>query len=121
MVKPFVLAAALLFTSNVALACGGKACGDCAGGHEETAKVEDISAAPGTHVALDVTGMKCGACSKKVTAALKAIEGIHAVAVDHETGKAEVAFDEAKTNTDAMIAAITQLSFTAKVAESKQG
>ncbi len=119
MVKSLVIAT-LLLTSNVALACGGKPCGDCAEAHEE-AKVEDITKAPGTHVALDVTGMTCGACSKKVTAALKALEGVNAVSVDHETGKAEVAFDAAKTTTDAMIAAIQSLSFEAAVAPEKQG
>ncbi|MCA9567299.1 MAG: heavy-metal-associated domain-containing protein [Myxococcales bacterium] len=114
-----LVVAGLLVTTNVAFACGGKACSHCDdAGH--TAAVEDISKAPGTHVALDVTGMKCGACSKKVTAALTAIEGVNAVSVNHETGKAEVAFDEGKTNTDAMITAIKALSFEASVAP-KQG
>lgn len=120
MFKSLVLTG-LLVTTNVAFACGGKACGHCdeASSH---ASVEDISKAAGTHVALSVTGMKCGACSKKITAALKAIEGVNAVSVDHETGKAEVAFDEAKTNTDAMIAAIQKLSFEASVdTDAKQG
>jgi copper chaperone CopZ len=119
MLKSLVLATVLL-TSNAALACGGKPCSDCTGEHDHTTEVVDVSKAPGTHVALAVSGMTCGACSKKVTAALTALEGVNAVLVDHETGKAEVAFDEAKTTTDAMIAAIQKLSFEARVApESK--
>lgn len=119
MLKHAVLAS-LLLTSNIALACGGKPCGDCDGAHDQ-AKVEDVSKAAGTHVALNVTGMTCGACSAKVTAALKALEGVNAVSVDHETGKAEVAFDESKTNADAMIAAISKLKFAATVAPAQQG
>lgn len=103
--------------SNTAFACGGKACAHC--DEPSTAAVEDISKAPGTHVALAVEGMKCGACSTKVTNALKSIEGVNAVSVDHESGKAEVAFDAAKTDAKAMIAAIEKLSFTAKQVEKK--
>ena len=125
MVKHLVVATFLL-TSNAALACGGEPCGDCKDKHdhakvEAEAEAEDITKAPGTHVALAVTGMTCGACSTKVTAALKALEGVNAVTVDHETGKAEVAFDEAKTTTDAMIAAIEKLSFKAAVTPTQQG
>jgi len=120
MLKNLVVAS-LLLTSNVALACGGKPCGDCGDHGKEETEVVDISKAPGTHLALAVDGMKCGACSTKITNALKAIEGVNAVAVNHETGKAEVAFDEKKTDAKAMIAAIEKLSFTAKVDDAKQG
>lgn len=118
MFKSLVLTG-LLVTTNVAFACGGKACGHCDQAPSHTS-VDDISEAPGTHLALNVTGMKCGACSKKVTNALKAIEGVNAVSVDHESGKAKVAFDEGKTNADAMIAAIEKLSFEASVDDGKK-
>lgn len=118
MMKPLFIAAALT-VSNAALACGGQSCGHC-DKPAETATV-DVSKADGTKVALDVKGMSCGACSKKVTAALEAIEGVNAVAVDHETGRADVAFDDKKTNTDAFIAAITALDFKASLPEKKEG
>lgn len=105
----------LLTLSNAAFACGGKACDHC--DKPATAAVEDVTKAPGTHVALAVTGMSCGACSDKVTAAIKAIEGVNAVSVDHETGKAQIAFDAEKTNAKAFITAIETLSFKATVAD----
>ena len=117
----YAIVATLLITSNVALACGGKSCGDCGDHGKETAEAVDISKAPGTHVALAVTGMKCGACSAKITKAIEAIEGVHAVSVSHEKGQAEVAFDEAKTDAKAFIAAIEKLSFQATLADAKQG
>jgi len=119
MLKHLVVASVLL-TSSVALACGGKDCAGC-GDHGKETEVVDISKAPGTHLALAVDGMKCGACSTKITSALKAIEGVNAVAVSHETGKAEIAFDEKKTDAKAMIAAIEKLSFTARIDDTKQG
>ncbi len=105
----------MLALSNAAFACGGKACDHC--DKAPTAAVEDISKAPGTHVALTVGGMKCGACSTKVTDAIKAIDGVNAVSVDHATGKAQVAFDAKKTDPKAFIKAIEALSFEAAVAD----
>lgn len=113
MLKSIVLGSLLL--SNVALACGGKACDHCDG--PSTAAATDISKAPGTHVALDVTGMTCGACSAKVTTALNAIDGVNAVSVDHETGRAQIAFDETKTASKDLIKAIEKLSFKASIAK----
>ena len=113
MLKSIVLGS--LFLGNVAFACGGKACDHCDG--PSTAAVEDISKAPGTHVALQVGGMSCGACSTKIMTALKAIDGVNAVSVDHETGLAQIAFDEKKTKSKHLIAAIEKLSFTAAVAK----
>ncbi len=111
----YTVLAGLLFASPLALACGGKPCGHCGDTHA-SAEVEDISKAPGTHVTLNVTGMKCGACGKKVRAALEGVDGVNAVSVDHSTGTTKVAFDASKTNTDALIKAIEALSFHAELA-----
>ena len=73
-----------------------------------------VDAAAGTKIALTVTGMSCGSCSDRVTATLKGITGVNAAAVSHVDGVAKVAFDESKTNVDALIAAVNGLGkFTA--------
>jgi len=50
----------------------------------------------------DVTGMTCGHCAQAVTAEVEAIEGVHAVRVDVETGRVTV---EGEGFTDAQVAA----------------
>ncbi len=75
--------------------------------------VKEVQAAAGTKVTMKVDGMSCGACSNKVTAALTGIEGVHAAAVDYQTGEVKVAIDETKTNTEALIKAVTETGFTA--------
>ena len=106
--KSMLIVAALAF-SNAALACDGP---------PKEAAV-DVSKAEGTQLALDVTGMKCGSCSGKVTAALNKVDGVNAVNVNHETGKAEIAYDDSKTNPKALIATITALNFKAEIATDK--
>jgi len=76
-----------------------------------------VQSADGTKAAFQLTGMTCGSCSQKVTTALKEIDGVLAAAVDYQTGNAVVSFDGSKTNTVAMIAAITEAGF---AAETKQ-
>lgn len=102
----YALALTLLTAAPSALACGSNSnCAGCAHGQTETAAV-DVDAADGTKVTLAITGMSCGACSSKITAALNEHAGVNAVTVDHETGRARVAFDEATTNVDALVAAV---------------
>jgi copper chaperone len=50
----------------------------------------------------DVTGMTCGHCAQAVTAEVEAIEGVHAVRIDVETGRVTV---EGEGFTDAQVAA----------------
>jgi copper chaperone CopZ len=111
---------ALTLTSP-ALACGD---GDCANkacktkpmSEVETAMAE-VEKAEGSKIALDVDGMSCGSCSDKVTAALRAIDGVNAAAVSHQAGEARVAFDSEKVDVDKMVAAITGLGFKAQKQE----
>lgn len=112
MTRMLVLAAALL-ASPAALACGGADCGGCAKAGQ-TANVDDVDKADGTKLTLAVTGMKCGKCSAKVTAALKGIEGVNAASVDHESGTAKVAFDAAKVKEADLVKAIEGLGYSAK-------
>lgn len=100
------LVIAALALSPAALACGsGSNCGHCNQGETATAAV-DVDAADGTKVNLAITGMTCGACSGKVTTALSGIEGVNAVTVDHETGRARVAYDATALTVEALVAAV---------------
>lgn len=102
----FALALALFAAAPSALACGGEPCEHCnRHASAETAAV-DVDAAAGTKITLSITGMHCGACATKITAALNGTTGVNAVSIDHETGRARIAFDEATVDVDGLIAAV---------------
>ena len=101
---------ALSFTSP-SLACP---MADAAAYKNDAAKVET---AEGTKLALTVKGMTCGDCSQKVHDAVQTVDGVVAVAVDYQTGETKVAFDPAKTNQKAILAAIKSTGYTAKKVE----
>jgi copper chaperone CopZ len=99
------LVIAALALSPAAFACGSNAnCAHC--NQAPTTAAVDVDAAAGTKVSLAITGMSCGACSDKIVAALNETAGVNAVTVDHETGRARVAYDEAALSVDALIAAV---------------
>lgn len=98
-----LMLASLLAGPTVAFACGG-----------EKAAAVDISEAPGTHLVLQVEGMTCDSCAGKIQTAISALEGVNAVAVNHETGKAEIAYDAAKLEEKTLISTIEGLDFKAK-------
>jgi len=101
------LVVAALALSPAALACGsGSNCAHCDRAPETAATTPNVDEADGTKVTLAVTGMTCGACSTKVTAALTETAGVNAVTVDHETGRARIAYDEGALDVDALIAAV---------------
>lgn len=79
------------------------------------AAVQQVEAASGTKVSLAVDGLASGGCSSKVVAALKSVDGVVEAAVDHQTGKARVAFDAKKVDSNKLIAAISQVGYTARV------
>ncbi|MCK6522365.1 heavy-metal-associated domain-containing protein [Myxococcota bacterium] len=112
-----IFAAALLFASAPAFACAGGKCGDeCSKATKtETAKTETPAATPakveGEKVVLNVTGMSCVSCSNKVTASLKAVDGVKSATVDVATGKAELVIDNKKTNADALAKVVTDSGF----------
>lgn len=84
--------------------------------YEEALK--EVQAAKGSKVAFDVTGMTCGSCTSKVSAALEKIDGVSAAAVDYQTGRAEIAFDGEKTTSAALLEAIVSTGFKAKKSKS---
>lgn len=67
----------------------------------------------GEKLSIPVSGMTCGACSKKVTAALTALEGCTVGGVCHKSGKATVTIDTAKTSEAKVIEAIKASGFKA--------
>ena len=115
MLRSAFVAAALLFAA-LSFAPAALACpmADAAAFAEAQAAVQS---AAGTKVALTVEGLHCGDCSTKVSAALKGIEGVVAVAVDHQSGRAEIAYDAKKTTVDALLKAVTDTGYKAQKAE----
>jgi copper chaperone CopZ len=57
---------------------------------------------------LKVEGMVCGACSSRVQAVVKRVDGVGEAAVSHQTGSAEVTYDPMRTNPAAIAKAITE-------------
>lgn len=121
MFRSLVLVAGL-FVATPALACGGGSCDkshcNMSASADATDALAAVDAAAGEKVAITVSGMKCGSCSGKITAALQAMDGVNAAAVSHTTGQAKVAFDASKVSADKLIQTIKQLGFEASVPES---
>jgi len=68
------------------------------------------SASPKT-VTLNVSGMTCAACPITVKKALEKVPGVSSVDVRFEKKKVLVTFDDAKTNTDALVKATTNAGY----------
>ena len=66
---------------------------------------------------IDVYGMTCSHCSKTVTEGLMAINGVTRADVSHEENKAVVEFDPAKTDIDALKAAVLRMNYKLEPAE----
>lgn len=105
-------AAALLSLSVPALAC------PMADAAAFAAALEKVQVAQGAHVAFTVEGMHCGDCSSMITKTLTLMPGVYAAAVDHQTGRAEIKYDESKLKVDMFLAAMQALGYKAVV---KQG
>ncbi len=109
MIRKIALASALAFAfATPAMACP---MADAAA-YAEAAKT--VQASAGAKATFKVEGMSCGDCSTKVTEALKAIDGVEAVAVDYQTGEAQIAFDAEKTDADKLLAAIKATGYAAQ-------
>ena len=98
----FLASAAL----SVAFACPNNA--DCTASSctKKADAPTDMTDVEGTRTKLAVKGMTCGSCANGVKAAIMGVEGVKAANVDHETGAAEVVFDEAKTDANAIATAV---------------
>ncbi len=62
-------------------------------------------------VTLNVSGMTCPACPITVKKALEKVAGVSKVEVRFEKKQVLVTFDEAKTNTDALVKATTNAGY----------
>lgn len=62
-------------------------------------------------VTLNVSGMTCAACPITVKKALEKVEGVSKVEVRFEKKQVLVTFDDAKTNTDALVKATTNAGY----------
>lgn len=62
---------------------------------------------------LQINGMHCDACVRRVSAALAKTEGI--LSSDVKIGRADVQFDESKVSPDQIAAAIEKIGFTASL------
>jgi mercuric ion binding protein len=71
-------------------------------------------AAP-TTITLSVPGMTCATCPITIKAALKKVPGVTDVTVSYERLEAVVTFDDAKTNTAALIKATTDAGYPSTV------
>lgn len=106
MLSALALGAAMLFSAP-ADAC------PMADAAEYAAAAEQVEAADGTKASFKVDGMTCGSCSSKVIAALTAVDGVHAAAVDYQTGEAKVAFDATKTDAASLKKVIEETGYAA--------
>jgi len=72
-----------------------------------------MSAPPTTE--LQVTGMTCNNCARKVTTAAQNVPGVHSATVNVTAARASVRWNpDAETNIPALVAAITQAGFAAR-------
>lgn len=62
---------------------------------------------------LAIEGMHCGGCVNRVTMALKKTQGVEVRSV--EIGSAEVSFDEALVQAEAITEAVNKIGFVARI------
>lgn len=79
------------------------------------AAADTVQTAQGAKIVLSVEGMHCGSCAQKITAKLSALPGVTAVAVDHQTGSAQVAYDPSKVKPEALVEAVKAAGYKASL------
>ena len=68
-----------------------------------------------TELRLDIEGMTCAACVRRVEKALEKVDGVNEVSVNLAIERATVDFDQARTSPDALVAAVEGAGYTAAV------
>jgi len=68
-----------------------------------------------------VSGMHCTNCAANIEKALKKTPGVYIADVSYVSGKADVGYDEKKTDTVGIAAVIEGLGFSAHVSTEKTG
>jgi mercuric ion binding protein len=69
-------------------------------------------------VTLNVSGMTCAACPITVKKAIEKVGGVSKVEVQFDKKQVLVTFDDAKTNTDALVKATTDAGYPSQPAKS---
>jgi Cu+-exporting ATPase len=67
------------------------------------------------HLSFDIKGMKCASCVNRVESALKKNVGVHNASVNLVTEKAQVEFDDKKTNSNQIISLIQNAGYEASL------
>lgn len=62
---------------------------------------------------INVKGMSCMHCERRLESALKEIKGVKKVKADHTAGILEVEYNEKKTDLDAIINAVRETGYEA--------
>jgi mercuric ion binding protein len=85
--------------------------------HMPTSYAESSSQAQNSNqtIVLDVQNMTCAMCKFTIKKALTAVEGTKKVSVNYEDKIATVTFNPQKTNTKALIEAVTNAGYPATV------
>jgi len=76
-----------------------------------------ISSLFAQEVTIKIKKMHCPLCTTMVKKVISKIDGVSSVKVRLNTKKAQVVFDESKTNTDVILKAIKTTSYTGVVVE----
>lgn len=63
------------------------------------------------NIEFHVEGMTCQGCVRSVETKLSRVPGVASARVDLEARKAEVEYDDSRTNVDQMIAAVEQIGY----------
>lgn len=66
---------------------------------------------------LSVSGMSCGSCVRHVREALLGVDGVREVDVNLEQGRATIEYDAARTEVEAMVAAVGKAGYAASAKE----
>lgn len=116
MIRTLIVSMLSLALVSDALACGSTPCGESCKMHAASSTAATAKPTVGTEVKLTVSGMTCGSCAEKVTAALRGVAHVTWVSVDSTTGVASVMHDSGATN-EQLVAAVNSLGkFKASVA-----
>lgn len=62
-------------------------------------------------VDMQVSGMSCSGCERRIDNALARLDGVRQSGADHRTGRVRVAFDPAEVSVAAVRARIEQLGY----------
>jgi copper chaperone len=66
---------------------------------------------------LNIAGMSCGGCTSKVTNALQAVSGVSGVIVSLSAGDATVEYDERRTSSEQLKAAVQGAGYSVDATE----